>query len=550
MKLRAPRSSTSRGRFRLRDWWVIALAAAVLSTFPFRSEAQSAPVRIVASGPGVIDRLPSDVQMILCIKDAQRQRRSAPGQAIVRALAGARFFSETGAAWIKLADLMEWEPEEAFVRLAGRRLVLAIAGQTEHGDHAWAILSDVDSDTERRLVSRLRPAPRKTVAGQPVLSLEDGRFEIAIFCPPQGAGKQPVAPCTIVLAPTGRGDLLDRIVRGLAGDAPGPVLGDAPAMKAALPLLGADLFFMGIREGKDGPQQLLLAAALADDGWTASLRASPGLLLRSNGPGAAIPPWSAQAVDVLASDAVALVMADSVLDLDIWAPLFLVPTLPEAAERLSGLLGRRRFLGVFRARNEDEAVPGVALALGLEAPDVAKLAAPADAVLGRLIGAIEAGSKAGDSDRPDFQGFLPEAPRVVHLKGPTSLLWRPLLGPRPTLTWVYRESVPAPASAEAPKPGWWLSVLAPSDRRSNTPAWATAACESLARPGPESDLRPRVSAGMVRVAELVRWLSDIQLDPTGSLVPLRCLDTVRWDAWMGSGGDIEGTLRITTTPVP
>jgi hypothetical protein len=321
-------------------------------------------------------------------------------------------------------------------------------------------------------------------------------------------------------------------------------------LKEAGPLLDGDVFVIAMRSAPTGPEQIMLSATLVNDGWNAGLRASPVLLPGDNPPDGPYPLWSAQAVDELAPEAVALVMSDGLLGLDRWAPLFMVPTLPEAAERLHGLLGRRTFLGLFRAPHDDDQAPGIALALGLEAPDTAALAGPGDAVIARLIGAVEAGANARDADRPDFEGYLPNVPRAVRLTGPVSALWRPLLGPRPILTWLYQSGPEdqRPVDAAGPRPGWWFMALAPSDQRRPAPGWASGVCERLTRPG--ADQRPRVSVGAVRVAELVRWLADIHADPKASLAPLRGIDEVRWDTWIAPDGRVEGAVRITTTPAP
>jgi hypothetical protein len=501
--------------------------------------AQVGPGAPRAGAPAIVERLPADIGVVVCLKNADVQRRSAPGQAVLRSLSGAKFFAETGGAWVKLAGSLGWEPEEAFVRLAGRQLVFVLAGAEGDARRPWAVLSDVDDQAERRLLTRLRPAPRKTIAGHPVLSLEDGRFELAVFGAPRDADR--AGSFTIVLAPTGRGDLLDRIVSALAGRGHGAALGDVPALRDALGAQASDLFVMVSRGEGEGREEIVLAATLAPGGWKAHLSASPGLFFRGGPPEEGISPWSAGAVEDLGADAVALVMSDSRLDLGLWTPLFLVPTLPEATERLRGLVGQRIFAGLFRARDPDGPTPGVAVAFGADAPDIAALAAPADAVIGRLVGALEAGVGASDRDRPDFAGFLPWVPRVVPLRGSAAGIWRPLLGPRPLLAWAY-----ASAQQEGRGPGWWLTALAPSDERHAPAAWTLGTCRALAAADAPDDLRARVSAGMVRVNELVRWLGDIHADPTGALTPFRCLDAVRWDTWLAPGGRVEGTVRVNT----
>ncbi len=538
-----------RGRWGPRAGWAVALAVVLPCLAAARSVAQSAPIAVAAksSSDAAIGRLPADLELVVCVRDADRQRQSPPGRAIVQSIAGAKLFSETSAAWVKFGVLLGWGPEEAFSRLAGRRLVLAI-GPVVDGARSWALLSDVYGDAERRLRSRLRPSPRQTIAGQPVLSLEDGRFELAIFCPPINSAARAATPCTIILAPTGRGDLLDRIVRGLAGEPPGSTLADSAAMKDVRSLMGADIFVLAQRLDDGGAEFAATGATLDGDGWTARLRASHGWFAGSVMRDEPTLPWSAAAADELAPGAIALLLSDGLPGLERWVPLLAIPTLPEAAERLRGLLGRRTFLGLFRSPNPDCEPATVALAVGFESPDIGALAAPGDAVVGRLVAAIEAGADARERDRPDFLGFLPSSPRVVPLTGQASVIWRPLLGLRPALAWVYR---PTPSgSGGGPLPGWWFATLAPSDEGGRLSGWVSRACETLARPRAANDLRPRVSVGSVRVADLVRWIAEVHADPTESLLPLRCIENIRWDAWVVPGGRVDGEARISVPPVP
>jgi hypothetical protein len=555
MNLR-PSSLQACGRVRPRAGWTVVLAGVlfvlVFAAAPRFSGRIKGDCSASATDDWTIERLPADVQLVIRIRDADRQRQSPPGQALARAIAESRLFAETNAAWNNLARDLFLEPEEAFRRLAGRRIVLAIAGENAAGDRDWAILSDVDPAIERSLRGALNIAPRAAIAGQPILSLEDGRFELAICAGGNRKGKPETR--TLVLAPTGRGNLLERIVMSLAGMDAGPLLRDTRAMKDSHALLDGDVFVLAVRQ--DRPLDYLgLSASLVANGWEARLLASPEMIL---GPKAhelaqaqQLAPWSAAAIGELAPQAVAVAMFEGMPGMETWGPM--LPA--EAAERLDGLLGQRALLGIFVAAGKPHTgkpadPPSVGLVLAFETPDTAALAAPADAVLGRFVGALQTGARATDQDRPDFQGFQPDAPRVVPLSGSAAALWRPILGATPILTWVFGPSAPQPEAK--PQPGWWVIALASSepDPVRPAPTWAATVCGQLVAPEPPADRRPRVTAGAVKVSALVGWLEAIHADPAGTFAPLRFINAVTWDAWLTPTGSIEGVVRLRTAAEP
>jgi hypothetical protein len=537
----------SRTRAWPRAWWAVACLG-------LWSAVGAALAGTGAAGPdplAIIERLPADVQVVLRINKADRQRQSAPGRALARAAREASLFADTGRAWANLAARLGWEPDDAFARLAGRRIILAIAEPAPDGRRSWAVLSDVDDRAERALLKGLAAAPRLSIAGHPVRSIEDGRFELAVFHHPEAGGGRAGESCTLILAPASSGEFLDRIVRSMAGEPIGPVLADSPVLEVAAPLLSGDVFFMARGGEAQAGAYLAVSATLVKDGWDAKILASPGMLLSDQGAdqGGEIEKWSAGAIDQLAEHAIGIVISSGMAGLDRWLPMLTLPTLPEAADRLRGLVGGRVMLGMFRLPDaQGRPSPNVALSCAFDSPDTDLLAGPADAVLARLIGAVEAGAGAGDDDRPDFDGFLPEVPRVVPLTGPVASLWKPLVGTNPQLAWVYRAEKRPPGGGS--RPGWWMIGLVPADQEIGGSAWISTSASALAADEGGDDQRARITTGFVRLADLAKWMSQVRADPKGAMAPLTFIETARWDAWLAPTGLVEGTLRLRTVPPP
>ncbi len=98
--------------------------------------------------------------------------------------------------WHELADAIGLDENEAFERLLGNRVSIALRG-VWGGEPDWAALWTTDNATAELIRKRLRARPRRIVGGQAVLRLPGGRFELTEFHAESGV--------TVMMAPTREG---------------------------------------------------------------------------------------------------------------------------------------------------------------------------------------------------------------------------------------------------------------------------------------------------------------------------------------------------------
>lgn len=130
----------------------------------------------------LITRLPEQVDVVGLVPSGEAYLRDAQGYGGADALAmTAGTLEQLLALWKPLAGALEMPAERAMVALMGGAVVLAgDVGPDLDGLSAWALLTTVTPDTERLITARLTLFPREVIAGRPALSLESGRYVLAL----------------------------------------------------------------------------------------------------------------------------------------------------------------------------------------------------------------------------------------------------------------------------------------------------------------------------------------------------------------------------------
>lgn len=509
---------------------------------------------IAAGDPlAFLERLPASVEAVVLIESGAKQAGSEPGRALAAAVREARSFADLVKAWDGLARTLEWTGDRTFEALLGRRAALAMSGLETR--FQWVLTSAIDAAASQRLRDRLKPAPRGLVAGRVVLAVEDGGYELALT---PGPADMPGA-VTLVLAPARHSGLFDQVVRAATGGGE-PLLAGSPAFAAAANVGVGDVFILHHRDllaGRKDPLRrahyLLASARLNKSGWSATLRASPGVLMDREKT-RNVAPWPGPVMERLSQGAVLLALglgpaeATRVLRLD---------ALAEALKRdtaLSGLLAQRWMLGVWTGLCGDPGAHGaMTVAVAVDTPDVPALAVEGDRVMTLLTPLLTAAPPApGDTG---FGGMFPSAVRTARSPRRVS---EGADAPVRALSWGYPPSpVPMPPGSDAgADPGWWVVSLtvdggacAPLGGGETSLRWVRDLSSALrANPAVPGD-KGFLSMGLVRPGELAALLRASGLDDTGALAPLRWLRSISWKTWP-AGEFIEGGIEVEVAENP
>lgn len=105
-------------------------------------------------------------------------------------------FAQTQRAWAGLSEALGYTQEEAARALLGRRVTVAWSGLTPAADNPnpggpagaaaradtrWLVIAEIDRGTAEAVRERLKPAPRRTVDGRVVYSIDTGRTAMALL---------------------------------------------------------------------------------------------------------------------------------------------------------------------------------------------------------------------------------------------------------------------------------------------------------------------------------------------------------------------------------
>lgn len=511
-----------------------------------------------------LGRLPSWVEAVVYVGDVVGLLESPTGSMIAEDLRESLMLARTQEAWGNLSRVLGWPSEAAFERLLGGRMMLVGVGLESPASAEWVIVSDVTLETERHLHKSLRPAARGAIAAQTVLAIEDGDVELAIVRAKvavgvaQGTGGQARRVSTIVLNRGGRSPLFTAVVEGLAGRSGAMTLSESRAFAGVQEMGVGDAVVIlqdsARRDGAPRMRYLAVSATRTANGFKAGLRASPDVFGVRDRLEPARQAWSDAPLRRLTPDALMLVMG---VGSDAVGGVGEFVGVPEAdavvGEPLRRLMSRRWLVALHDWNAVDEGPCRLAFTLGMETPSVRKFSEEADAVMGRVVEAINGeGDNARRRAGPDFEGFRPLATRKATLRGSLTGMWEPAFGPQPLLAWVGRACDGQDVNTAEDSCGWWVATVNPSQGcppravvEARGPAdWTGFVADVLADPG-KGELKPRVSLGYAAAARLARWVARVQGDPTGVLVAVRSIESVMWEAWLGDDETAQGRVVVT-----
>ncbi|MCC6661775.1 MAG: hypothetical protein IT437_12915 [Phycisphaerales bacterium] len=506
-----------------------------------------------AAGPAPAqpDARPSGTEVTVIVREGARQRSSPAGGALAALAADSGRLSDLSVAWSEFAAELGWSTPQAFDALLGSRVMVVLRGLTPAGAAHWALLSEVTSDAEKRLISALRPAPRGTVGGYTVLAIEHGRYELAIA---RGGWRDDSPhPAVILLAPARDRDLFDALIPALSAPRFG---GEAEGGDAAVTIRRpAPPAFDG---GLPRTSTVTLSATLDPDGagWTCRLLGDAGAV-------SPITPWSTAAFEGLQRDGMVAVMgvlgAPPLTELGRWlgVPSVSLPAGPAVGERVALVVresGARALMpalasgAVRAAAHRDAGSASLAVTLAIEARDLPALIPTADTLSASLVPFLNGQGSAPVATAVEFDtGLRERSVRAVDLfpaKGSLAAGF----SPHPMLTWAFARSRPSfqrlagVKSGDDGAPGWWVLSLSSGE--------AAAACtpsesvrDLLSREMPDPLQVQRLSVGMVRPA-LLESAPGLPEALTDALRGGRWVESIRWDSWLRADGRAEGEVRV------
>lgn len=511
-----------------------------------------AMARLRQESVDLLGSIPSSVHAALLIEGGGSLRRAPAGMAYERWLTSAGLLSETSEAWKQLAAMMDVTPDQAFDALLGKSALLVVefvpSGEPGGVDMRWAVMSRVDAELERRLYERLKPAPRGISGGRPILSLENGRFELATTdASTELADPHHERRAMAILAPASSSALFDRLVsgRGKAGER----LADVPGFELVRslgdnPVIG---LLRGPLPGKYAtPESLKEPASIlaigmhpaGDTRWEMRLAGNPALMTASRPAGgmaaltvprAALRQVSADAFLVFAG------ATDGIGFSRFPGPMGeQIAKLTGPSEQLDAMLGPRMLAWLHGA----EGSSSFAMSMGIEMSDVARGSEAGDEVLSRLLRnhACPTGpGGTGLADQLAFDGLEPQAQRTVE--------FRPADQPTPHegeehayMAWSYEG-----AGAGEAKNGWWIASVA----RGGTTLAVSSELDRLraAVRAPAEAERDVFSVLRLRPAAFAR-LAGAAADAVPMLRSFAQVESLGWEVFLDDAGSARGTAWL------
>lgn len=509
----------------------------------------AAMARLGPESANLLGSLPKSIHAAILVEDAAALRRTPAGRALDVWLHEGGLFSETSEAWTQLSATMELQPQQAFDAMLGSSALIAIEftprpGVLDGVEMHWALVSRIDADFEKHLYERLKPAPRGVSGGRPVLSLENGRFELATTDSAKHRNPAGEPRVTAILAPASSSALFDKLVAGeqpagsRLSDVPGfdvvhkladnPIIavlrGPLPIGEAALEILEepASILAFGMR-------------AAADSRWEASLLGDPALLNSQRPPaGVASLTLPRAAIRQIPADAM-FVFAGATDGLGFSkfpGPLTAqVARLAGPTQDLDAMLGPRMLTWM----ESSGGLSGFAMSIGVQVSDVARAAQLGDAVFVRMLKdqalpATPDGSRL--SKELNFQGLGPQAQRLVELRAADQIV---LEGEqRAFMSWSYEATGPD-------SQGWWIASLA---RGSSTKAVSTQLDRLRAAVTmPAEAERDALSVVRLRPSAIMKMAG-----PAVNAIPILCalrqVDSVGWEVFLTEDGSARGTAWL------
>lgn len=480
---------------------LLSLCVAVLA--PCTHAAPPAPI----DAPALIDALPQDAELIVVADDLAKNLRTPAGGALAQALGESGFFRPTFQRWSELAQQLDMDPVEAIDELLGQRVVLVardvtfstIAGDPRQG--AWAVMTWIPPETERRVRKGLKLAPRQKIDAQPVLAAEQGEFSLIMLQTQDAAGQRQTV---LLLAPAADDSLIKPMIGALREARAQSDLPLIPGRRDGRPHNpDADLH---LRLALDADGALELAARPTDRGWTADLLIEkPGDARRELGERHV----SEATFNSLTPRSMVL-LSESVPDRAQGAGdpgLMLNSLFTEVPERFQRILGGRT---LFMIERQDESHRGLRLVLASEASYPGDPVAEGDRAITSLL------SPGAGSAPPEgaIEGQYPRAVRTDTIPAQSTSIF----GERIHAAWAY-----SPERRVGRR--WWALSL--SGQQRPTPGFR-AFVDAL----PSDERAPEggrnVALGLIRPRELVESLSRT---PWVALSPITAASHVQRVTW-------------------
>lgn len=203
----------------LASWWRGGALALLALAWTCRAEPAAPPPGPGPTATELLARMPAEIDGAVAVSGLSRVFAARPGQPpVTLAIAGAlaTYSPQSLAAWAAFSQQLGWTGAEAADRLVGGSAVLLWRRGEGERPAAWAVVTQISADTDRRLRERLRVVPRTIVRGRPVLAVEGGDLLFASGPERDDASGRGVLAC---LLPREDDGLLDRLAPVLGGEA-------------------------------------------------------------------------------------------------------------------------------------------------------------------------------------------------------------------------------------------------------------------------------------------------------------------------------------------
>ncbi len=415
----------------------------------------------------IITRLPMSVDMVLAIDDGSRLRQELGEMPLMLTMATLARPAAIIDAWSGLAEGLGMTDAEAFDLLLGQRMVI-VGADLQPGDVSgphWALLSELDPVTERKLRADLGAVPRRVVGGQVVMEFEHGSFLLAtsngrLSCTKEGAFDNTPSSTLLLLAPAADRQLFEELLPLLHCKALTSTLGQLPGGAAVAAFTARDaVLLQRLPDPATSQHRFFVANIGIENGvWQIEATAGPASAWMPGLKAGAIDRWSPELLDSLPPDP-ALVLVGTrpaVQEAREWAQPLIATSLPDPErDGLAPLLGDRSIFAVWLEPGAPiDAEPEVLFAT--EAPDLARLIQQADQYL-----ADQATSAPGDGSNARFHNSFNGEPMSPTEVRSIRLAANPSASPAtstiaPMLNWLFVPQSESNAGAGQAQPGWWI----------------------------------------------------------------------------------------------
>ncbi len=460
---------------------------------------------------------------LVCVVQSASQLRTSPGALhAFEMLRSMGIFAETEETWHQFAEALDYTPLEAFDRVLGRRATIIIKQREGDKVPMWAVLSEVDFETEKRLKRGLKPAARGIVGNQTILAVEHGRYELA------------VTPCkalscsTVLLAPSWSEELFDDLLPGLGVFAKegSPVVPKALGRMKEFGQRDLQLVLSiepDDRFENDAPRFLAVDLGLEGDAWVGDLKATPSWLWKELPTREFSRTTAAEWLDDQADAALAIVGVGGVNGHHT-SRLWEFPIFADLARRLP-TAESPRFALALEPVGESLSITG-ALELNLHKDAVALI----DDRIARTVDTWRSPSLF-DVDTPRFQGAMPAATRTYRSQGLNPFSKGDVYTPA-TFHW---RTDPQPESDEAI---FGFAYVPGDDTDSRENMQRMDLCMTATR-GSEPHKRDLLFAGQIWPARLTSLNSEASRDE-----PWPWINRLAWSLRASRDDRLEGDVQV------